>query len=382
MESNDDRRPGDSTFEAVSQESRVGRTARMLNENVRLTPNQRADIIERCKRFITETEYTQSAVARELGLSSTTISEVLRDKWKGTTGDKHLVRIHNWLELAARRDSIVRSREFVKHSVAAEILTVAGVVAETCQIGVIFGPARIGKTFTLKAIEGDQRFGNPVLVTVNESTVRPFSLCRSICEHFEVPTNSTFDVVFRRLTARLAGTKRMLIFDEADLASYPALEMIRQLHDATGCPILFCGKPKIYEHLGFRQIGEFSESLDQLAGRMAIKRDLTERTRGENGEPLYTREDVRAMVKQSGLKLHVSPDAERWLQGRASTLGFGGVGKAMVSLYLAAKVAYAKGETTITAQHLDAVEDLTMGAEDSERIAEIAAESSGMRRVV
>ena len=377
-----DKTNSDRTFDMVSQESNVGRTARMLDETTVLKPNQRADIIDRCKRFIDESDYTQAAIGRELDLSTSTMSELLRDRWKGKTGDKHLVRIHNWLELAARRDSIVRSREFVKHTVAAEILTVAGVVAETCQIGVIFGPARIGKTFTLKAIEGDQRFGNPVVVTVNEATVRPFALCRSICERFEVPTHGTFDAVLRRLTARLVGTKRMLVFDEADLATYPALEMVRQLHDATGCPILFAGKPRIYEHLGFRKLGEFSESLDQMGGRIAIKRDLTERTRGESGEPLYTREDVRAMIKQSGLKLHVSPEAEKWLQGRASTLGMGGIGKAMVMLYLAAKVAYAQGDETITPQHLSAVEDLTMGQEDSERMADIAAEASGMKRVV
>ena len=104
-----------------------------------------------------------------------------------------------------------------------------------------------------------------MLITVNEATTRPFALCRATCRCFEVPVRGTFDVVFRRLVERLQGTKRMLMYDEADLASYPALEMIRQLHDATGCPVLFAGKPKIYEHLGFRKLGEFSESLDQLA---------------------------------------------------------------------------------------------------------------------
>jgi DNA transposition AAA+ family ATPase len=372
----------DGAFDLVSQEGRVGRTARMLDENTRLKPNQRTDIIERCRRLIVESDYTQGRIARELGVSATTLSDVLNDSWKGKNGDKHLSRLNNWMELAARRDGIVRSRKFVKHSVAAEILQVLGIVAETCQMGVIFGPARIGKSFTLSAIEGDQRFGNPVVITVDESTVRPFALCRSICGRFDVPANATFDVVFRRLKDRLVGTKRTLIFDEADLASYPALEMIRQLHDATGCPVLFCGKPKIYEHLGFRQVGEFSESLDQMGGRVVIKRDLTERTRGENGQPLYSRKDIRAMVQQSGLTMYVAPDAEVWLQSRASTLGCGGIGKAMVILYLAAKVAYAQDARTITVENLEDVATLTLGDEDSARIAEVVAEASGMRRVV
>ena len=54
----------------------------------------------------------------------------------------------------------------------------------------------------------------------------------------------------------------------------------------------------------------------------------------------------------------------------------------MVSLYLAAKVAYAKGDRTITVEHLEDVDDLAMGHEDAERVAEAVVESSGMRRVV
>jgi DNA transposition AAA+ family ATPase len=40
--------------------------------------------------------------------------------------------------------------------------------------------------------------------------------------------------VFRRLVKRLVGTKRMLIFDEAERLHYKALETIRDLHDETG----------------------------------------------------------------------------------------------------------------------------------------------------
>ena len=80
----------------------------------------------------------------------------------------------------------------------------------------------------------------------------------------------------------------MLMFDEADRLRYRTLEFIRDLHDRTGCPVLLVGKPKIYEPLGLRQVGEFTEITDQLAGRIVIRRDLTERTRGDNPEPLFT----------------------------------------------------------------------------------------------
>ena len=219
-------------------------------------------------------------------------------------------------------------------------------------------------------------------ITVDEWLTRPLPLCREICTRFELNAHGTFDALARRIVERLKGTKRMLIFDEADLLHYRAIETIRHIHDATGCPVLFAGKPKIYERLGFRVLGEFSEVTDQLASRIVMKRDLTERTRGDNPQPLFSRECIRKLIRQSSLTLHVSPDAEKWLQDRASTLGMGGVGKALFSLYLAAKVAYALGVGTITVDHLEGVDELTMGHEDAERMEAAVAEASGMKRVV
>lgn len=291
-------------------------------------------------------------------------------------------KLNLWVEQHARQRSSSLHKKFVETSIAREILLVARTCAETCKMGVVFGPAQIGKTFTLESIEGDQTFGCPMLIRVDESVLRPFPLCRAVCDKFDISARGTFDTVFRRLVKRLVGTKRLLIFDEAERLHYKTLETIRDLHDETGCPVLLAGKPKLYERLGFRDLGDFSEVTDQLASRIVMKRDLTERTRGENPEPLYTRDDIRKLVKQSSLKLHVSPEAEKWLQGRASTLGMGGIGKALVSLYLAAKVAYTKGDDTITVEHLEDVHDLVMGHEDAERVAEAVAESSGMRRVI
>jgi len=158
---------------------------------------------------------------------------------------------------------------------------------------------------------------------------------------------------------------------------------VRDLHDQTGCPVLFSGKPKIYERLGIRDMGDFSEVTDQLASRIVMVRDLTERTRdARNPEPLFTKEDIRNIIKKSGLDIHVTKDGIDMLQSQACALGMGGIGKAITSLYLAFKIAYSSGDETITAEHLEAAQCLTMGHEDAQRLAETVAQSSGIRRVV
>lgn len=142
------------------------------------------------------------------------------------------------------------------------------------------------------------------------------------------------------------------------------------------------GKPKVFAKLGLRQIGDFSEVTDQLSARIVIHRDLTLRTRGKKPQPLFSLDDIRKQIHRADVKLHVAPDAVKWLQMRASALGAGGLGRALACFYLACKLAFVQNADTIAGQHLEDVADLTMGDEDAQRVAEVVAESSGIRRVV
>jgi hypothetical protein len=127
-------------------------------------------------------------------------------------------------------------------------------------------------------------------------------------------------------------------------------------------------------------MGDFKEVVDQLAGRIVIRRDLTERTRRpDNPEPLFKIEDIRALIKVANLDLKVTRDAQRWLQDRACTLGMGGFGKAVIHLYLAYKFATARGDDAITAVHLEGIEQMTIGHEDVNRVEDVVRESSGKR---
>jgi hypothetical protein len=54
----------------------------------------------------------------------------------------------------------------------------------------------------------------------------------------------------------------------------------------------------------------------------------------------------------------------------------------LVCLYLAYKLVFVRGEDVITASMLDSIEDLSMGYEDHEVVAEAVRESCGLRRVV
>ncbi len=352
----------------------------MIAENECITDARKADIRARVVEYLTRHNISRQTMARECGIGSSTVSQVLSDtygaKGKKRSDDTRFLRaLNNWMELDARRRNVVQDPQYVDTSVAREIVTVAEIVSETCRMGVVYGPAQIGKSFTLKSLAGSDRLGHPILLRVDQSHRTPKAFARLLCSALAIGVEGTFDALTRRIIDKLGGTKRMLMIDEAERVDYATLEFIRDVHDQTGCPILLAGKPAIYRRLGFREMGDYSEVVDQLSSRIVIRRDLTERTRREHSpEPLFSADDVRKLIRISELGLSVDPDAQRWLQDRACVIGLGGLGKAVILLYLAYKMALGMGSQSVTVEHLERVEEATIGHEDLDRVDDVVNE--------
>jgi DNA transposition AAA+ family ATPase len=375
--------PKQDAFDLIGQEGRIARTSRMIKKGEKISEARRLDIIERVNDYRRLYEITPPQIAEQTGIKPEDIDSLLSGvgvknrksgSWQGDD-ETQLRALNNWMELDSRRRNIVRDAEYVETSVAKEIYTVANKVAETGMIGVIFGPARIGKTFTLRAISSDDRLARPYLFRMAERYASPRLFARAMARTLQLPFSGNLDELTDRLFAKLNGTKRMLMFDEADRFSIAQLEWLRDLHDETGCPMLFAGKDKIYEKLGFRKVGERREVLDQLAGRVAIRRDLTERTRSrgkgpgaKKGQTLFSLDDIRKIIKTADLKAKITPEAVRWLRDRASMLGTGGLSQVRVHLLFAEQIVTTNAQLdAITRDVLEAVErDITYGYQGNE----------------
>jgi DNA transposition AAA+ family ATPase len=393
-ENEHDRAQQGGAFEALGQDGQRARTARMLGPDEKLTQAQCADIRERVLAYIDKHEdLNRAAVARQNRIAVSTLSDVLTGKYGTRSGRKCtdvpiLRRLNNWMEADSRRRNIIQQRAFVETAVAREIIQVAEIVSETCKIGVVYGPAQIGKSFTVAALEGSDRLGMPIVFRINQGHTSPKSLACMVCERIKLPTTYGLDRLTRSVVAKLKGTRRMLVFDEVERVNQRALEWIRDVHDETGCPVLLVGKPAIYQRLGLREMGSYREVTDQFRARVVIQRDLTLRTRRSGGgdgddtrkaEPLFSREDIRKLIKTASIKLRVTPDAIDWLQARACCLGGGGVGMTLIYVYLAYKVASAQGLDEINGELLAMVEDVTLGEEGMELVDQVVSDPGSAR---
>jgi hypothetical protein len=156
-----------------------------------------------------------------------------------------------------------------------------------------------------------------VMVTIHLSNRHPRGLARSLAIALGIRRSGA---VAERIIDKLAGSNRLIIVDEAHKLSDNGLELVRELHDATGCPFLLFAINELWERIE-RSAGPDS---GQLFSRVDIVHALSQgRDVHSGGKALFTVEDIKALFEQPPIKL--SRDATRHLLDVANRLGWGSI---------------------------------------------------------
>ena len=316
---------------------------------------------------------SRAKIAKGIGESQSTVSQVLACKYpKGKETvywkrDEVLRKLDKHLSLwEARREAPQRSG-FVWTRVAEEIRAVAQTCVLLESMGAAYGPAGIGKTLTLHALL--ETVPGSVLVTIDDGTHSPTSFLRELADRLKLGSARYRQSFRRAICEQLRGSKRLIVVDEAHLATLNTLNCIRQIHDSTGCPVLLVGLPALGRML---TKGRDDDAMGAtLFSRQGIVRDLTARCRqgGDPGEPLYSTEDVKRVFARS--EVRIARDAMDWLEGVANEPEAGGLRLANNALRLATHVAQTSAEPVreITVKALLDASRLLKGTEAANAIA-------------
>ena len=178
--------------------------------------------------------------------------------------------------------------------------------------------------------------------------------------------------LFQQIAALLKGTDRLIIIDECHKLcgrkNDDALHMLRDLHDATGCPMVWAGNGRLAKYIREGKT-DGNDPIDQVYGRISWWLDLTEKARGGgagDGGRLYTVEDIQRVFAAS--KIRLLPDAARYLADLANDPSMGCL---RMAKNLVAMAMVAAKDQPITAAILRAIQ--------RERLGESAAEQAELR---
>jgi DNA transposition AAA+ family ATPase len=244
-----------------------------------------ADLLNRLIAFRAERGLSIAELARMLGATTAPVSKYLNRKPEGDV-EKLEARIADVLKAAALRTEIQSDifPTFVTTRVSGSLET----IRKAPQVGLIYGPAGVGKTCGLKLYLRESPSAVPVFAT-------PWKNSRSDVEIavFTVLDTRRWDTKTRRADAiveHLSGSHRLIVIDDAHLLSLNAIKWCFWMHRETGCSVALIANPELLDVI---------KRNDQMFSCIGLREPITS---GKTDEILKS---VRAL-----LALHAPEEAD------------------------------------------------------------------------
>lgn len=280
-----------------------------------------------------------STIARDVGVKQPNLIAYRDGHYRGNV-DKMAAAIHDYLHRMLQRNQVLVI-PYVETSIAREVKEVLAFAQLEGTIGVVYGPAGIGKTVALE--DYCQRHDYAYLLTASPAVRTPAALAREMLHAVaESRGSDTISRNLRYLTERLYGTESVVVVDEAQHLRLEALEFARAVHDATGCGLVFCGTATIYDNLTRHR----DALLEQLYSRVGCRRCVSDEVPPE---------DVVAVV-DAALGKDATKQIKKYLLERAE---FGGLRIVTRQLKNAARMADLAHED-LTLDHIKEAEKTLM----------------------
>lgn len=146
-------------------------------------------------------------------------------------------------------ESIKMSRsnpDFIETKNSKTIFEICEMVRIEKEIGIITGRAGIGKTYSLREYA---RHRQDILLIEADITFTPKVMMKEICTHLGIITGLSLHDMFEGLVEKMKTMDIMLIIDEAEHLPVRGIDILRRIHDRTGCGILICGLPQLLMRL-------------------------------------------------------------------------------------------------------------------------------------
>lgn len=210
----------------------------------------------------------QTQLARGIGTSPASISMYLNGTYAEKGGKYETIepKIEAFLEVQeskAQREELVLG--FVETKTTRRIAEVMRDAHEAGEIAVIYGQAGLGKT---QAVKNYCEKHGAILIEANPSFTA-LVLMKKLAASVKLPISGTLNDLFEETAYRLGGSERLIVVDEAENLPLRALEIIRRLHDETGCGLVLSGMPRLVANLRGKH-GELVQLHSRVAGALNL----------------------------------------------------------------------------------------------------------------
>lgn len=222
---------------------------------------------------LTAGKLSQSAAAREVGISASTLSQWLNDSYPGDVAEVE-VKVARWLRAqqarASTMDMLPAAPGWVETPLARQVYGTLSWAQVCGDIVVCFGAAGLGKTVTAARYRDE----NPSVwvATMTPASAQVVTALTEIAIALGVEAlGGGAAALHRAICRKLRNTRGLLIIDEAQHLGIPALDQIRSIHDACEIGVAYVGNEGLYTQMS---TGRHSTSLDRLFSRIGKRAKL------------------------------------------------------------------------------------------------------------
>lgn len=290
----------------------------MLPTNRPLTVEEINAVAGDAKRWMRERRFSATTISRKLGVgySPSVLSQFLNGLYRGDC--ERVARAMNELmERDAGAQQTPRPDGFVETEAAKRMLVTIRTAIQTRSVGEVIGPAGVGKTMTARCAA--TIYTGSIYLRVLETTRSPYGLLADLSRAVNIPGRGNMTMRLRQIIEHLKGTDRPLLVDEAHKLRPAALEILRDVHDASEVPLILFGTKDLRDNLS--DTGMF---YGQFTSRIVARCDVTEMAlHPKHPRPLFTIDEIRKVFEGSKVKL--TGDGAKFLTELACVPGLGGL---------------------------------------------------------
>lgn len=291
------------------------------------------EVRERANGLLASGEVSQGGLAKQAGIAGGALSAFLKDTYTGNNENvaKKLLPV---LEAnKARKEAVllVKEPEIIETTIMKEMWFGLQYASDRNDVIVIYGAPGIGKTITLETYV--KANPNVIFFTGSPNIRSGRDVMEELLEAMNKKADGRNKALEKNIINSLKNTNRMIIIDEAHFLRLDGLETLRRIYDATKCPLVLVGNPKIMEIITEKNktvTGQFfSRSV-----RIALETDVS-------------MEDVKGIVLQNGIDLQ--DDCLTELHRTANAIG---ALRIMTKLFLFAWTIANRSKQAISLEHI------------------------------
>lgn len=226
---------------------------------------------EQILAYMREHNLSQSAFARKIMVSESTMSQYMSGKYPNPETVE--LKVKDLLEKDQLRQQVsdVQDIAFAMTSIAMNVISTLEYARLKRTITVIYGDAGVGKTRALE--EWSNGKSDVHVLTAAPALSNPKSFFKYLARELKTVRGGHIDDLYMDICDRLKGSDKVIIIDEAQHLTLKTLENLRGIQETAGIALVLIGNETIYTKMVGRQQAEFAQLFSRIGWRKHLLTD-------------------------------------------------------------------------------------------------------------